>query len=228
MLVTSVTGPVSDLDGKDFVLPDALAMSPAELARFDAEVAPDSQAFTAWSAEHRATVLSAGTLTVTLRGNAAEQVRIADIDVRKKCRPPLSGTHFTEYTQGSGDTVALGIDLDAADPQPQLRAPNTSTGPKWTGRNYFDERTLTLNPGEQETLAIGVVADRHHCAFTLELVVATADGVLTQPIDRQGRPFEVTGPAAPKSRPPAGYRAAYQERADGWHRTTPAAPQGER
>ncbi|MEV7996884.1 hypothetical protein AB0O67_34890 [Streptomyces sp. NPDC086077] len=223
VLVASVTGPASDLAGGDFALPDALRMSDAELARFSTQVTPDSAAFALWYARHGAVVTESGTINLALRGNAAEEVEITDVNVHKKCGAPLDGTHFTGYTQGSGDTVAVGLDLDAADPRPQLRA-RTSAGPKWTGRDYFKERTLTLKPGESETLSVGVTSRRHHCSFTLELVVATPDGVLTQQIDRgRGEPFELTGPAASGSPPPAGYRAAYAERRDGWHRADPVA-----
>ncbi|MGC8920742.1 hypothetical protein AB7952_19135 [Streptomyces sp. PG2] len=220
VLVTSVTGPASDLAGGDFALPVELRMSPTELSRFGSDVAANSDAFDSWYARHGATVLESATITLALRGNASEQVQITDVNVHKKCGPPLDGTFFTGYTQGSGDTVALGLDLDAAEPQAQLRA-RTGGGLTWTGRDYFKERTLTLKPGERETLSIGVTTTRHRCSFTLELVVATAKGVLTQQVDRQGKPFTLTAKALPGGRPPAGYRAAYEERADGWHSVDP-------
>ncbi|MFF9979099.1 hypothetical protein [Streptomyces erythrochromogenes] len=224
VLLASVTGPVSDLPGRDFALPDALRMSEAELARFGSEIVPDSAAFASWYDRHGAVVTESGTITVALQGNAAEEVQITDINVHKKCGPPLDGTHFEGHSQGGGDTVAIGFDLDAADPYPRLRA-RTNAGLKWTERNYFDEQTLTLKPGERETLSVGVISARHRCSFTLELVVATRDGVLTQQVDLQGKPFELTAraPAAQGSRPPAGYRAAYVQDRDGWHPSDPAA-----
>lgn len=222
VLVTSVSPPVSDLAGRDFALPDALRMSDTELARFNADVAPNSAAFDSWYARHGAVVLESGTITLALRGNATQEVEVTDVNVHKKCAAPLDGTYFTGYTQGTGDTVAIGLDLDEADPSPRLRA-RTSAGLKWTERNYFEEKTLTLEPGERETLSIGVTSGRHSCSFTLELVVATPDGVLTQRIDQQGRPFELTAPATTAGRPPTGYRAAYAEDRDGWHRADPTA-----
>lgn len=216
VLVTSVTGPASDLAGGDFALPDALRMSSAELRKFDSDVAANSAAFTSWYARNGGTVLESATITLALRGNTAEKVQVTDVNVHKTCGPPLDGTFFSGYTQGSGDTVPLGLDLDAADPQAQLRA-RTGAGLTWTGRDYFKERTLTLGPGERETLSIGVASRRYRCSFTLELVVATAQGVFTEQIDRQGKPFTLTAAAIPGSQPPAGYQAAYEERADGWH-----------
>ncbi|MEU2623122.1 hypothetical protein ABZ642_34310 [Streptomyces sp. NPDC007157] len=222
VLVTSVTGPASDLAGGDFALPDALHMSPTELRKFGSDVAANSAAFSSWYDRNGGTVLESATITLALRGNAAEQVQITDVNVHKKCGPPLDGTFFTGYTQGSGDTVPLGLDLDATEPQAQLRA-RTGAGLTWTGRDYFKERTLTLEPGERETLSIGVTSKRHRCSFTLELVVATAKGVLTQQIDRQGKPFTLTAAAVPGSRPPSGYRAAYEEGEDGWHSVEPGS-----
>ncbi|MEU6484445.1 hypothetical protein [Streptomyces sp. NPDC046887] len=225
VLVTSVSGPVSDLPGKDFALPGILRMTDAELGDFNSKVTQDSDAYDDWRERNKAVVTGAGTITVALRGNAAEQVQITDVNVIKKCGPPLDGTHFVYRSQGTGDTVALGFDLDAADPYPQLRA-HTTGGLKWTERNYFDEKTLTVKPGELEKLSIGVTTVRHHCSFSLELVVATADGVLTQRIDHAGKPFQLTGPADPGGRPPAGYGAAYEQRVDGWHRVDPRSATG--
>ncbi|GFN09947.1 MULTISPECIES: hypothetical protein [Streptomyces] len=222
VLVTSVIGPASDLAGGDFALPDALHMSPTELGKFGSDMAANSAAFNSWYARNGGTALESATITLALRGNAAEQVQVTDVNVHKKCGPPLDGTFFSAYTQGSGDTVALGLDLDAADPQAQLRA-RTGAGLTWTGRDYFKERTLTLEPGERETLSIGVASKRYRCSFTLELVVATAKGVFTEQIDRQGKPFTLTAAAIAGSQPPAGYRAAYEEREDGWHSVDPGS-----
>ncbi|MEV6534609.1 hypothetical protein AB0M86_34340 [Streptomyces sp. NPDC051639] len=222
VLVTSVTGPASDLAGGDFALPDVLHMSSTELGKFGSDVAANSAAFTSWYARNGGTVLESATITLALRGNAAEQVQVTDVNVHKKCGRPLDGTFFSEYTQGSGNTVPLGLDLDAADPQAQLRA-RTGAGLTWTGRDYFKERTLTLRSGERETLSIGVASKRYRCSFTLELVVATAQGVFTEQIDWHGKPFTLTAAALPGSQPPAGYRAAYEESEDGWHSVDPGS-----
>jgi hypothetical protein len=219
VVVEGVTGPVSDLAGRDFALPEELRMSAAELKRFNTRVAADSTAFASWYADHRGTVVESGTITVTLRGNDAEEVRISDIDVRKKCGPPLDGTYFQGHSAGTGDTVRVAFDLDSPNPFPERR---TRSGQP-TGRNYFNEKTLSLKRGERETLSVSVYSERFRCSFTLELVVVTSHGVFTQRIDRQGDPFVLTAQArSSEDSPFAGYKAAYQEDLDGWHAVDPA------
>lgn len=221
VVVGGVTGPVSDLAGKDFVLPDPLSMSPAELRQFNTDVASDSAAFDAWRSGHQATVVGSGTITFTLRGHDADEVTISDVTMRKRCTAPLDGTYFEGYSQGEGNTVALGFDLDDADPIPELRA-RTAGGLVPTGRNYFDEKTLRLRPGEQVTFSVGVSSRRHHCSFSLELVVATSHGDFTQRVDRHGKPFTLTAPVRSSAAggPSARYRSAYREGPDGWHAVT--------
>jgi hypothetical protein len=167
--------------------------------------------FSPWYAEHEGTAVDFGTTTFTVRGNAKESVRIVDLRVLKDCAAPLDGTFFRGYSQGSGDTLRIGFDLDAPDPVARQLGFSSSKGLFVTEDHYFDIKTVTLAPGEQETFTVGALTKLHSCTFSLRMFVATASGTFYQDIDQNGQPFRVTAKAAPANRnaPLSGYRSAY-------------------
>jgi hypothetical protein len=194
-----------------FVLPEPLAMSAAELATFNRTVQLHSSENSSWFAAHNATAVDFGVTRFTLQGNSDESVRIADLRVVKDCAAPLDGTFFQGYSQGSGDTLKIGFDLDAPDPGAQALGYSSGKGLFPTGDRYFDVKTVTLAPGEQETFLIGAFTKRSSCTFRIRVIVATRSGTFYQDIDQNGRPFRVTAQVPPvrAGTPLSGYRAAY-------------------
>lgn len=211
-----------------FVLPDRLDMSRAELRDFGSETAPITNAFKKWHAAHGAASIDKATTNVSLRGNADETVRIADIEVIKECGEPYDGTYFAAYTQGSGDTIGIGFNLDLPTTIPQEMANTQARGLYPLDGNYFSTSTIELGPDETLTLSLGAWTEAHACSFTFRLIVATSSGSYWQEIDNRGNPFVITARASDEmdEYPLAGYEAAYVQDDVGWTRIDPSTDRG--
>ncbi|MEU6025166.1 hypothetical protein [Micromonospora sp. NPDC047134] len=208
VLVESITPMESNVATRDFVLPRSVEITNAQL-----ETLGPGQLIseTGWFREQEGTAVDFGTFTMTLRGNADEQVRITEMRVVKSCAGPLSGTYFYGYSQGSGDTLKIGFDMDDPSPIAQRLGYSESRGFFPTGEPYFSLKPVTLDPGEKETLLIGAFTKRQSCTFTLRLVVSTSSGAFFQDIDQGGRPFRITATALERhvGAPLSGYARAY-------------------
>jgi hypothetical protein len=234
VLVENVTAIESISGDGSFVLPRPLDMTSNDLKQFNAKVVVNSSAFSSWYTDHDGAAVDFGVTTVTLRGNAREAVRVADMKVIKDCHRPFNGSFFQGYTQGDGDTVRIGIDLDSPEPVPQEMALTAARGLHPLGNSFFAVRTIELAPGETETLSIGAFTKHYACAFSLQIIVATSHGAFSQDINYRGRPFEVTAKAAPTDDglPFSGYRTAYARIArngntPNWEQINPATSKGQ-
>jgi hypothetical protein len=186
-------------------------MNDAGLREFNEVVFPVTENFQTWYAENRAAGIDRAATSVSLRGNAEETVRIADIEIDKSCTEPFQGTFFQGYTQGSGETIGIGFDLDLADPVPYEMASSAARGMYPLEHNYFTAHDITLAPGETLTLSLGVWTETYACDFTFRLIVATSTGSYWQQIDYLGEPFVLTAfsPATAQAHPLSGYESAY-------------------
>jgi hypothetical protein len=210
VLIESVSRLRGNLAGHDFVLPQAPGFGSAELREFNKEIFPDSGKFNDWYSAGEASASESGLVTLTIRGNWDERVRISDIVVHKKCGPPLTGGYFAGYSQGSGDTIRVGINLDDPSPVPEEMA-QTAQGLTPTGDDFFAVNTVELEPGKLETLTVGVFTKLYACSFSLDLLTATSKGTFTQDVNDLGRSFRVTARAPTKvaGHPFSGYESAY-------------------
>jgi hypothetical protein len=211
VLIEHVTPLSNETYINSFVLPAAIDMDDAGLREFNEAVFPVTEQFQAWYTENHAAGIDKAATSVSLRGNADETVRIADIDIDKSCTEPFQGTFFSGYTQGSGDTIGIGFDLDLADPIPFEMARSNARGIYPLEHNYFTEHEITLAPRETLTLSLGVWSETYSCEFTFRLIVATSTGSYWQKIDYLGEPFVLTAfsPATAAAHPFSGYEAAY-------------------
>jgi hypothetical protein len=232
VLVENITPLKSNAPGGSFALPQPLPMSPAELSTFNA-LYPRSAEFESWYAKHDGTAVGSGTLTMTLRGNGREQVRITDIKALKNCAAPLDGTYFQGPSQGSPDNLKIGFDLDSSEPSAEVMAFSGGRGWFLTGERYFDIKTVSLNPGEVETLSFEPFTKSHSCTFTFRIFVATPSGTYFQDVDQGGAPFRVTAQAPPKTSgvPLSGYHAVYARTGPNgpdlsWQQVDPATYRG--
>ncbi|WLS43261.1 hypothetical protein Q3V37_17735 [Micromonospora profundi] len=211
VLVENLTSMRSNDATRDFVLPRPLEMTEARLEEFNRARAEQSFDEGTWFPGQEAAAVNFGTMTLTLRGNADEQIRITEMRALKRCSEPLSGTYFRGYSQGSGDTLKIGFDMDDPNPVAQRLGYSGSRGLFPTGESFFDMSVVTLEPGEKETLLIGAFTKRQSCTFTIRLVVSTSRGTFFQDIDQGGRPFRITAvaPAQHDGAPLSGYRRVY-------------------
>jgi trypsin-like peptidase len=227
--IESVTGMQRRRGDPKVVLPDRLDLTPQEFAEFEEVSASGGAA--SWFDVHGEVPVGFGSTKISVRGNAAEPVRIVDIKIRKNCQPPLDGTYFQSYTQGSPtDNVMLGIDLDATETTVQELALTSGQGLIPVGEDYFSLKSIELAPGEKQDLLIGALTKKQSCSFSLQLVIATSSGQFTQDVDDNGKPFEVTAPAPAKAAGfgLSGYGAAYLGTSTGWIRVDPATYQLEK
>jgi hypothetical protein len=208
--VESVTNLKSITGDGSLALSNTLIMTKNQLQEFNTRDTMNSAAYEAWYRNIGASAIDFGVTGITLRGNYKTAVRIADMKVIKDCQAPLNGTYFQGYSQGEGDTVKIGFNLDAPDPIPQQLA-ITGNGLTPLGINYFDQEYISLAPGESITLTVGAFTKHYACHFRIQLMIATPDGTFTEDIDNHGEPFTVTARAAPnrQATPYSGYRAAY-------------------
>jgi hypothetical protein len=231
VLIESVGPLVSNTGDGSFALPQRVALDDKALTGLGhvANASPDGLA--QWAARRDGAALDFGLLSVTVRGNAGEPVRLVDLRPVKTCKPPLTGTYFKGYSQGSGDTVKIGIDLDQADPIAQSMARTTARGLFPLGDNFFATTAIQLAPEETETLTIGVFTKSSSCEFRLRLYVATVDGQQYETIDNHGEPLRLTATARPvdPDKPYSAYSSAYVSGPDpqtqeiGWRRVNPLA-----
>jgi hypothetical protein len=224
--VQNVTEFRSIANDKSYVLRENITMSPADLAKFNAEVGASSEAFSSWHAKHGGVALDFGFTNITLRGNTDDTVRITDMKVLKDCHEPFNGTFLQGYTQGGGEeTIKVGFDLDSPEPIPQEMAVTSTRGLHPLDANYFSTNTISLAPGETETITIGAFTKQHSCTFRFRLIIATPDGSFSQDIDYNGKPFEVTAKVAPVKTelPFSGYRTAYVQNGNlQWEEVNPS------
>lgn len=211
VLIEHVTPLSNDEYVNSFVLPEPVDMSGTEIQEFNEAVFPVTENFQAWYTDNRAAGIDKATTSVSLRGNAEETVQIADIEIDKICGAPFQGTFFRGYTQGSGEAIGIGFDLDLADPIPNEMARSSARGLYPLGHNYFTANDITLAPGETLTLSLGVWTETYSCEFTFRLIVATSTGSYWQKIDYLGEPFVLTAfaPAVSEPNPLSGYESAY-------------------
>ncbi|MCC9710212.1 hypothetical protein E4N62_36095 [Streptomyces sp. MNU76] len=182
-----------------FALAEKLDMSDEELAQFNTNVYSQTAGYSSWFKENEAVPVDSQDFspiaTITLSGNLQEEVRITNMKVIKECGPPLGGTYFSPFSQGSPDNLSIGFNLDEGDPIPQ----DTSSEPRGTGESFFNSHPITLEPGEKETLSLGFFSQQYFCEFTLRLFVATSGGSIYQDIDASGKNRDLENTSTPFS-----------------------------
>ncbi|WP_125728299.1 hypothetical protein [Kibdelosporangium aridum] len=104
---------------------------------------------------------------VSLVGNRREKVRVVDIRARVlEKSPPMNGTLLEYPGQGMDDIEKVAVDLD--DPSGRL---TTTTADGATRRPLLDEKTITLDEGEEVGLEITAAAGASSYRWELELTV---------------------------------------------------------
>jgi hypothetical protein len=222
--VTALTSPFGG-QGSSVALPRRFSMTPSELTSFNKAVVTNSRKYSRWFTSNEGAPVDFAVMSITLKGNSRQSVRIANMQVVKSCSNPFTGTYIGGYTQGTGAPVKIGFDLDSADPIPQ----QLGLGFTPLGINFFDQEYISLRLGKQITLSIGAFTNHYACHFRIYMTVATAHGAVKEEIGNHGSPFVVTAKAAPtrKTLPYSGYRSVYLYSATdgaigGWKPINPA------
>jgi hypothetical protein len=184
---------VAKKDGSSFALPQPVGLDSDQLLAIQANGPPEHShpgRFDRFLSEHNGVVADESGATVaqiTLRGNSADQVRILDLQALPRCRPALTGTLFYSPNQGQSKSASLGFDLDQ--PHPVAK---TYSWDKGLGHDYFPARTISLNPKEQQVLAV-YARTRGYCEYRIRLKVLVGDKTIYETIGN-GRKVGDTAP----------------------------------
>ncbi|MFH8251473.1 hypothetical protein ACH3VR_13960 [Microbacterium sp. B2969] len=138
------------------------------------------KAATTWLAKHKKGVItSTRTLTLTLRSQRVDPVRVTGVDTTSDCTEPDRGT-LVRMIPGRGagvDSESMTIDVEDADPEPLIydESGNASA--------YFPDRTIELAQDEEVVVVIKLEPEFqegsdpnqvHACAVHLSLRVLDA------------------------------------------------------
>ncbi|MEU1752370.1 hypothetical protein ABZ436_06915 [Micromonospora matsumotoense] len=102
---------------------------------------------------------------------------------------PLSGALLLQGSQGDGEPLTIGFDLDDPESVARVIRPEDET----LGAAYVDRRALTLTPGEPVTVDVQAYTDRSYCEWVIELELDLGGERRVQVVDDHGRPFRSTG-----------------------------------
>ncbi|RLK25313.1 hypothetical protein DER29_3311 [Micromonospora sp. M71_S20] len=121
-------------------------------------------------------------------GQWAAPVFVTQIRARVLRRSaPLPHAYVFQQSQGDGEPLKIGFDLDEPDSVARVIGPD-----KRLGGAYVDDRSLTLAPGEPITIDVQAQTDRsyHEWVIDLDLDLDGEKRVVT--VDHDGQPFRST------------------------------------
>ncbi|WDZ83542.1 hypothetical protein [Micromonospora cathayae] len=103
--------------------------------------------------------------------------------------PPISGAFLFHNSQGGGEPLEIGFDLDEPDSLARLVGSDGHT----LGAAYLDRRSLTLSPNEPLTIDVQAYTARSYCEWVIELDLDLDGKRRTHVVDDHGQPFRSTG-----------------------------------
>ncbi|WP_147457272.1 hypothetical protein [Micromonospora pisi] len=146
-------------------------------------------------------------IRLSLVGQGAEPVFVTQIRARvtRRDQPPAGACLF-RGSQGEGEPLEIGFDLDEPDSVARIREPGDAN----LGVAYMDRHSVTLSPGEPLSIDVQAQTERSYCEWVVDLDLALGSEKRVITVDDNGRPFRSTNLAA-----------HYQERyythvTDGW------------
>ena len=187
----SADGPPVKIYSAQYESPEAAALSFAfpekltqqQAATFNSGQISDFQNYMARVTALNGAWLNNAAVQIVLKGNAKDTVVITGIQLVKKCTAPLSGALLYSPPAGPVPDLGLGFNLDQQFPTAESATLPTS---------YFLGHTISLTPGETQSLIVGAETKDQSCQFTFKLMVDTDKGQVALPITNHGKPFAVT------------------------------------
>lgn len=182
---------IPSVQSRGMVLPEVIRLSKAQFAQLNQMDRTNWDAYSQIISNEGGVRLGISQVEIAVTGNAPQSARITGINVvDRSCRPPLTGTLFnTGGGQGEGPTIPANFNLDIPDP--------VALTPSGVG--FFAGHTITLNPGEKQTLVIGSVTENYYCQYELQLSVLVGSRTTMETVTDHGKRFQALA-AAPFSR----------------------------
>ncbi|MFG1953906.1 hypothetical protein [Micromonospora sp. NPDC048830] len=138
------------------------------------------------SDEHPYRLLTRVRLSVV--GQWAAPVFVTQIRARVLRRSaPLSHAYVFQQSQGGGEPLKIGFDLDEPDSVARVTGPDERLGGA-----YVDDRSLTLAPGEPLTIDVQAQTDRSYCEWVVDFDLDLDGERRVVTADDDGRPFRST------------------------------------
>ncbi|MFI6824144.1 hypothetical protein ACIBJE_24865 [Micromonospora sp. NPDC050187] len=138
------------------------------------------------SNEHPNRLLTRVRLSVV--GQWAAPVFVTQIRARVLRRSaPLSHAYVFHQSQGDGEPLKIGFDLDEPDSIARIIEPDERLG-----RAYVDDRSLTLTPGEPLTIDVQAQTDQSYCEWVIDFDLDLDGEKRVVTVDDDGRPFRST------------------------------------
>lgn len=123
-------------------------------------------------------------LRLVFTGESPQGIRILNITpIILKRAAPWHGDLFEFPLQGEASTVRTSLDLDGTFPTVEDSA---------TGEPYFEEKTITLQQGDQEVVIMQVTTSLGFVAYTLRVDYLVGTQQRDVIINDHGQPFELS------------------------------------
>jgi hypothetical protein len=164
-------------------------------------------AFAEWFFSRGAYEIGGASTQLVVQNNRSYPIRIINMNVVKSCEAPLTGTLFFAAGGAVDATVGLGFNLDSPDTDAETAR---GTGPATWTPGYFNNYTISLEPGEQQVFDIYTATTRQACAYQLQVTVLDGEKQVYQLIGDGSEPFRVTAmPEGPNGPNFSAYKAMY-------------------
>ncbi|MFI6299440.1 hypothetical protein ACIBEJ_48155 [Nonomuraea sp. NPDC050790] len=167
---------------------EPMVLSPAELRSLN------NQGLESWLTT-RPGYWGAGASNVKLTVQGRRQANITGMRARiVKRQPPIAGTLFRPGSGGNQDNIQLHMYLDDASAEARAVRDNSDYA-------YFDEKTVTLAPGEQEIFTIDASVSQSPSAIEWVIditVIEPGRKPTVHTVDDHGTPFRTTAIAQPE------------------------------
>jgi hypothetical protein len=137
-------------------------------------------------------------LLITLEGRRHQRIFVDDIrPVNIKYAAPYAGTLVNIPPQEGGETLKMMFNFDEF--EPRARVFDNSKHPEGVpGNLYFNNNTLTIKEGEQDSIAIKSVVSRRAVTFDIRINYRVGGKSKELDINNRGKPFALTPMNCPK------------------------------
>lgn len=129
---------------------------------------------------------------LVLQNNQAEEIRVLNMNVVKSCHAPLTGTLIYSPDAGADPSIQVGFNLDSTDTEAETLGTGTLATSFIGKPDYFEGRTVSIQPGAQQVFNIVTRTSKHSCSFRFLLTLLVGSKKTYQLIGDGNQPFRVT------------------------------------
>lgn len=194
------------------MFPNKVLLDGSELHSLDALIQSGSDTsmakYVQWFSSRGAYKTAGVSTQVVIENDRSHPIRIIEMNVVKKCGPPVKGTFFMAAGGAEEQSIGLGFSLDSSDTNAEVAQ---GIGPSEWKPHYFASYTISIEPGEQQVLNLFAFTTKAACSFNYSATVLDGDKKVYQLIGNGTTPFRVTSVVLSLGNPYpfSNYQAAY-------------------